>query len=258
VDHYGAAEALAAASNAQVLVHPADADKIIAPSDWTAVLYAHGDYMHKLGISSRELDDMKQCFKGAEVFAPPVSKERVVHMEEGQTFAFAKFSGEVVHAPGHSAGLMCLWAREPNLLFSDDQVLKHMAPAPFLDLSQGEGEGKFLSLVEQIASTRRFAEMPFGTILPGHGAAFVGHRALLYALLEFYERRGQKLLGLLRQKPMTVRELMGYLFARIEAIRMWPMLSGVLAALEVLEDAGQISRVEERGQFVFSVCPPLP
>jgi glyoxylase-like metal-dependent hydrolase (beta-lactamase superfamily II) len=258
VDHYGAAEALAAHSNAQVLVHPDDFDKIVAPSDWTAILYTHGDYMHKLGIGAQELDEMKQSFKGAEAFAPPVSRGRVAHMEEGQTFAFARFSGEVLHAPGHSAGLVCLWAKEPNLLFSNDQILEHMAPAPFLDLSRGEGEGKFRSLVEYMASARRLADMPFGALLPGHGAAFVGHRALLHALLAFYEQRGQKLRSLLQQKPMGVRALMGHLFARIEAIRIWPMLSGVLAALEVLEEDGQIWRTEEGGQFVFSVCPPPP
>jgi len=256
VDHYGAAEALAAHTNAKVYVHPADADRVVAPSDWTAVLYAHGDYMYKLGVSPQELEEMKQCFKGAEAFAPPVSRERLVPMEEGQRFEFAKFSGDILHAPGHSAGLVCLWAREPNFLFSNDQVLQKMAPAPFLDLSRGEGEGKFLSLVEYMASAHRLAAMPFGAILPGHGAAFVGHKALLHALLDFYEQRGQRLLKLLKPKPMTVRALVGCLFARTETVLMWPMLSGVLAALEVLENAGQVQRTQKRGQFLFSAHAP--
>jgi hypothetical protein len=127
-----------------------------------------------------------------------------------------------------------------------------MAPAPFLDLSRGEGESKFLALVEYMASAERFARMPFGAMLPGHGAAFLGHEALLKALLAFYAQRGQKLLSLLEAKPMTVRELMGHLFIRIDAARMWPMLSGVLAALEVLEVRGDIQRAEEGGKFLFS------
>jgi len=256
VDHYGAAEALAARSNARVYIHPADVDKILAPSDWTAVLYAHGDYMHKLGVSPEELEKMKQSFKGAEVFAPPVSRGRLEFLEEGQRFEFAKFSGEILHAPGHSAGLVCLWAKEPNFLFSNDHILEKKAPAPFLDLSRGEGEGKFLSLVEYMASASRFAAMPFGAILPGHGAAFMGHQALLHALLDFYEQRGQRLLKLLQPKPMTVRALVGCLFARTETLFIWPMLSGVLAALEVLETAGQIRRTQKRGQFLFSAHAP--
>jgi len=256
VDHYGAAEALAARSGAQVYVHPLDAQKIVVPSDWTAVLYAHADYMRKLGISSQEMDDMKQSFKGAEAFAPPVLEKRVALMEAGQVFSFAKFSGEILHAPGHSAGLVCLWAKEPNFLFSNDHILQKIAPAPFLDLSMGEGDSKFLSLVEYIASASRFADMPFGTLLPGHGAAFVGHKALLNALLDFYAQRGQRLLKLLGPQPMTVRALVGCLFARTETVQIWPMLSGVLAALEVLEKAGHIQRTEKRGQFLFSVPSP--
>jgi len=254
VDHYGAAEAVAAHSGAKVYVHPWDAEKIKVPSDWTAILYKHSGYMRKLGISPQEMEDMKRIFRGAEAFAPKVSKERVLHMEAGQVFSFAKFSGEIVHAPGHSAGLVCLWAKEPNLLFSNDQVLEKTAPAPFLDLSMGEGESKFLSLVEYLNSARRFAQMPFEVMLPGHGQAFVGHKALLNALLEFYEQRGQRLLRLLKPKPMTVRALVGCLFAGTETARIWPMLSGVLAALEVLETAGQIQREEKHGQFLFSVC----
>ncbi|MCL2627020.1 MAG: MBL fold metallo-hydrolase [Cystobacterineae bacterium] len=254
VDHYGAAEAIAARSKAQVYVHPMDADKVVAPSDWTAVLYEHGDYMRRLGISAPEIEDMKRGFAGAEVFAPPVAKERLALMEEGQSFAFAKFSAEILHAPGHSAGLVCLWAKQPNLLFSNDQVLERVAPAPFLDLSMGEGKTKFLSLVEYIASARRFADMPFDIMLPGHGAAFVGHRALLTSLLEFYEQRGKKLAHLLSRRPMTVRELVGRLFSHIDTVRIWPMLSGVLAALEVLEKAGQIERLEEEGRFLFRLA----
>ncbi|MCL2011633.1 MAG: MBL fold metallo-hydrolase [Cystobacterineae bacterium] len=252
VDHYGAAEAVAARSGAKIYVHPADAAKVVLPSDWTAVLYAHGDYMLKLGIAPRELEEMKRSFKGAEIFAPPIARERLCTMEAGEVFPFAKFSGEIIHAPGHSAGLVCLWAKEPNFLFSDDHILERMAPAPFLDLSMGEAETKFLPLVEYMASAQRLAHMPFGAILPGHGTAFVGHGPLLNALLAFYEQRGQKLLGLLKTKPMTVRELMNHLFIRIDAIRMWPMLSGVLAALEVLEKNGQLQRTTEKGQFLFS------
>ena len=257
VDHYGAAEALASRCGAKVYVHPADADRIVVPSDWTAVLYKHGDYMRKLGVSPQEMEEMKRSFRGSEVFAPPVSKERLVPMEAGDVFRFAKFSGEILHAPGHSAGLVCLWAQTPNLLFSNDLILERIAPAPFLDLSRGEGDSKFLALVEYLASARRFADMPFDAILPGHGAAFVGHKALLNALLGFYEQRGQRLLKLLAPAPMTVRALVNCLFARPEAVRIWPMLSGVLAALEVLETEGHIQRTEEGGQFWFSLRPPL-
>ncbi|MCL2178673.1 MAG: MBL fold metallo-hydrolase [Proteobacteria bacterium] len=256
VDHYGAAEAIAAHSNARIYIHPLDADKVVVPSDWTAILYAHGDYMRRLGVSEVEMEEMKRGFRGAEAFAPPVAKERLTLVEEGEAFSFAKFSAEILHAPGHSAGLICLWAREPNLLFSNDQVLERVAPAPFLDLSMGEGEGKFLSLVEYIASAKRFAAMPFEAILPGHGAAFVGHRALLEALLVFYEQRGKKLLQLLSRQPLTVREVVGCLFANIDTLRIWPMLSGVLAAIEVLEKAGQVKRREEGGRFIFEATVP--
>ncbi len=94
-------------------------------------------------------------------------------------------------------------------------------------------------------------DLDLDVVLPGHGPAFRGHRALLDGLFDFYVARQEKLLGRLRESPATVFDLLPTLFPRREAGRLVLMLSEVLANVEVLEDGGRVRRDDTGAVFVF-------
>ena len=96
--------------------------------------------------------------------------------------------------------------------------------------------------------------MDIDCVLPGHGEAFKGHRALLESLLSFYAARQARLLKRLEEKgPLTVFELIGAVFPRIDVGRMYLMLSEVMGNVEVLEASGKVKRVDAPDALRFHV-----
>jgi glyoxylase-like metal-dependent hydrolase (beta-lactamase superfamily II) len=250
VDHYGNAQALAEESGARVSVHAADRTKVLGLERYTQLLERHHAYFLRLGLSEDALGTMRlKARNGLE--GRVIDEARLDPLVDGQLFRFKHFEATVVHCPGHTPGLVCLHAPAHRLLFADDHLLARVSPNPLLDLSQGEGETKFLALVKYVQSAQRVRALELDCVLPGHGEAFTGHRSLIDGLLEFYARRQDKLLGWLRQKPATAYELTEALFVRRDLGRVVLMLSEVLANVEVLEQAGRVRRTLVDGRDVF-------
>ena len=88
-------------------------------------------------------------------------------------------------------------------------------------------------------------------MLPGHGPGFTGHRALIDGLRGFYEKRQQRLLGLLADRPRTGWALCQAIFPRAGPADAFLTMSETVANLEVLEDRGVVVRVEEQGAWLF-------
>jgi glyoxylase-like metal-dependent hydrolase (beta-lactamase superfamily II) len=177
--------------------------------------------------------------------------ERIEALEPGTRLRFAKFSAEVLHLPGHTPGLVCLWDAEHQVLFSDDHLLELVSPNPNIDLEGGTAP-VHRPLVEYLRSTKQVRELPARLIAPGHNAPFTGHVELIDRLLGFYAVRQQKMLDLLKPRPLTAMELAPLVFPRARPGIRFLILSEVVGNLEVLEDQGLASRQEQNGRFLFA------
>lgn len=85
-------------------------------------------------------------------------------LKEGDEIRIGNFALEVIHVPGHSAGSICFYNRQANVLFSGDAVFRESVGRS--DLPGGNGpllvegiRGKILSLIDETI------------IFPGHGEA---------------------------------------------------------------------------------------
>jgi glyoxylase-like metal-dependent hydrolase (beta-lactamase superfamily II) len=251
IDHFGNAQQLALESGARIFIHDADREKVLGQGRFVAMLERHLEYFVRLGVTREALGAMKEKARGG-LEGRAIDPALLEPLHEGMVFRFKHFDAQVLHCPGHTPGLICLHAAAQRLLFADDHLLPNVSPNPFLDLSQGEDETKFLALVKYVESARRVHALELDCVLPGHGPAFFGHRSLLDGLFEFYGRRQEKLLGWLRARPRTALELTEVLFVRPSAGRMIMMLSEVLANVEVLERDGRVRRELADGRWVFS------
>jgi len=148
----------------------------------------------------------------------------------------------VLHLPGHTPGLVCLWDVEHRLLFADDHLLARTSPNPFLELVDERTTRR--ALVQYLHSIGRIRALDVEWVLPGHGTPFQGHRAAIDSLLRFYQRRQEKLVAALADGPRTTVELSSALFGPQEGARLYLTLSEVVGNLEVLEDAGRVRRLE--------------
>ena len=253
IDHYGNAQEIAEETGSTIWVHPADLEKVCGEGRWNKQLERAYPYFMRLGVSRTTLDLMLDAAGRNTTYARQVDPHRVQHLVDGQTFDFKHLSVKVLHMPGHTPGLVCLYSAANKLLFADDHVLARVSPNPLLDLTAGEGTDKFRALSSYMKSATVVRDMELDCVLPGHGEGFKNHRPLLDGLFAFYRRRQEKLLAKLAEAPATVSELVSVVFPRVDPARLYLMLSEVLGNLEVLEDEGKIRRIEDVDVFRFAL-----
>jgi glyoxylase-like metal-dependent hydrolase (beta-lactamase superfamily II) len=242
VDHYGNAQRLIDLTGCELWVHPHDLEKVCGEKRWFNQVEGSLDYFVDLGVPESVLRAMLAIAKKGPPAARQVDRDKVHPLHEGQRLTFNRFEATVLHMPGHTPGLVCLWVEGHKLLFADDHLLAKVSPNPLLDLTLGTGDTKFKALVSYYQSARRAHAMELDCVLPGHGEAFTGHRELLTSLFEFYAARQQRLLKRLEAGPATLYELVPVVFPRLGMGRMFLMLSEVLGNLEVLEADGRVRR----------------
>jgi hypothetical protein len=93
-------------------------------------------------------------------------------------------------------------------------------------------------------------------VLPGHGPAFSGHRAVIDRLTAFYGKRQERILGLLAAGPLTPYEVSHALFPSVRPGEVFLTVSETIANLEVLEAQGRAVREEREGVIRFAPPPP--
>jgi glyoxylase-like metal-dependent hydrolase (beta-lactamase superfamily II) len=164
---------------------------------------------------------------------------------EGRVLRF-----EVIEMPGHTPGLVCLWAPSHGVLIPADHLLEKISPNPIIELD-AEGRQVHRPLSVYLESLARTRALDVALVMPGHGPGFGGHRPLIDGLLGFYEKRQERLHGLLADGPRTGWELCQALFPRASTTEAFLTLSETVANLEVLEDRGAVVRVEEGGAWRF-------
>ena len=240
LDHFGNAQMLSEESGARVFIHAADVEKITGDGRFSALLRRHRDYFLRLGVPVETFDQMQAGADRAPNQVRHVEPSRLGPLNDGDVLSFKHFDAVVKHLPGHTPGLVCLYAERQRFFFADDHVLARVSPNPLLDLSQGEGPTKFRALSRYMEGAKWVRDLELDAVLPGHGPAFRGHRELLDGLFAFYELRQGKLLARLQQSPASIFELLGTLFPRRDIGRLVLMLSEVLANVEVMEDQGRV------------------
>jgi glyoxylase-like metal-dependent hydrolase (beta-lactamase superfamily II) len=248
IDHYGYARSAQEESGAPVYCHVRDHDKVSGRERNGRRLDLWAAYLSRLGAPAELMQHVRVHWQDVHRMARPI--ENVLPLEPGTRLRFARFSAEVLHLPGHTPGLICLWDAEHGVLFSDDHLLERVSPNPLLDL-EGEAEPRHKALVEYLRSAARARELPASVVAPGHGEPFTGHAAVIDRLLAFYEKRQARILELLSDGPHTAAQLAPRVFPRSKPSQLFLVLSEVVGNLEVLEQRGTVVRSLRDGRIVF-------
>jgi hydroxyacylglutathione hydrolase len=130
-DHIGDNAAVAAHTGADIAVHPADRERLTDPQPLWAP------------------------------FPIPPSVP-AVDLAEGGVVRFGEIRLEVLHTPGHTAGSVCLLARDPAVLFSGDTLFQ--GGWGRVDLPGGDPAAMAESIARLAGLDDRIG------VLPGHGA----------------------------------------------------------------------------------------
>jgi glyoxylase-like metal-dependent hydrolase (beta-lactamase superfamily II) len=256
VDHYGAARWVQErwkkgghGGELPVFAHPRDLPKIDEQGPRLRDQQAHyAGHFLRLGVTLDVLQALAASGDGAQRLArrvPGVQPIEAGAVVEGRALRF-----EVIEMPGHTPGLICLWAPDHGVLIPADHLLEKVSPNPIIELD-AEGRQVHRPLSVYLESLARTRTLEISLVMPGHGPGFSGHRAVIDSLLGFYLKRQEKLLGLLAERPRTGWELCQAIFPRASATDAFLTMSETVANLEVLEDRGAVVRVEEAGAWLF-------
>jgi glyoxylase-like metal-dependent hydrolase (beta-lactamase superfamily II) len=259
VDHYGAARFVQERHGGEVpvLVHPADAGKISeAGPSWRDRAPVYAAYLARQGVPSEVVEVVSRA--GERSFSLARRVGAVQDLREGDLLRTRELALEVLHMPGHTPGLVCLYDRARRLFFSDDHLLAKVSPNPLIDLGPDGQDGAFRPLIAYLGSLERTRALEIELVLPGHGPPFSGHREVIDGLLAFYRKRQARIGDLLAEAPRSAYEISRALWPAARPGDTFLTLSETIANLEVMQDRGEVARDEERGRYRYrpTVAPP--
>ncbi|MBM3128849.1 MAG: MBL fold metallo-hydrolase [Chloroflexi bacterium] len=250
LDHCGLTAQIVAESGARVFTHRNNAEWLTEfPQTWAA----DAPFLDRLalqnGIPSALRDALSGLGNNLARYCQAVPVAGV--LEEGDQLALNGATWRVLHTPGHSGGLVCLYQPEQQCLLSSDHLLKTISSNPFVELSTNGNRERRRSLVEYLASLRRIAELPVRLILPGHGEPITDdHRALIAQRLQSYQARADQIAQILVGGAQTAYQLIGAVFPNLKPADTLLAFSEVIGHLDLLGEQGRVIP-QSRGELIY-------
>ncbi len=180
-------------------------------------------------------------------YAASIPTDHFVGLDDGDTLELSGDVWQVVFAPGHASGLICLYEPKSKTLISSDHLLRDITSNPVLEPpAHGETE-RPRALVDYIASMKKTAELEINVALPAHGEPIYDVRALIEARHAFHRSRLEHIEQQLGCCATTAYELCGILFPKLKSFDIFLGLSEVIGHLDILEIEGRVRRAQTAG-----------
>jgi glyoxylase-like metal-dependent hydrolase (beta-lactamase superfamily II) len=240
VDHFGLAGDLVAASSARVWTH---AWSVPSLSDYDAdrerrvAFYA--ELLRKAAVPEEIMGTVGHMTRGMRHYSCPVAVD--VALEEGDALRLAGRDWQVLHTPGHAAGLICLYEPESRILLSSDHLLADISSNPVMEPPPPGHSERPRSLLLYRASLQRVADMDISQALPSHGPIIHDVAGLVAQRLAFHQRRLARVLGAIRDGAVTTWDVTYILFPNLSPLDTFLAVSEVIAHLDLLEIEGAIA-----------------
>ena len=141
----------------------------VKPANVDKVILTHTHHDHAMGaflILEKASPKIYVHSKDTQYISSSLG-DSLVKVEEGDVIETELWPLEVIGTPGHTEGGMCLYAREPRILFSGDTA--------FPDGYFGRFDGESGSIEELIESLRKLTKLNVDVILAGHGIAVLSN-----------------------------------------------------------------------------------
>jgi glyoxylase-like metal-dependent hydrolase (beta-lactamase superfamily II) len=257
-DHCGLAAELTRISGAEVWTHVSN---VVRLSEEGALLQSinrgverlmsYAKIMRWSGVPLALMMKLVRMRRGIGEYDEPVTPDRLLH--DGDVIQLGGDDWQVLHTPGHTGGLICLYQLERQLLISSDHLLRDISSNPIVDPpATGEKEPP-RRLVQYLEQMRRVAELEVNLALPGHGPPITDHRALIDRRLSFHEERADRILNTLAEGDLTAYQIAGELFPDLDPINTFLAISEVIGHLQWLESEGEVAQSRRAGEAHWRV-----
>jgi len=247
VDHFGLAADLVDVSGAQVWTHPwNDATLGDYDADRERRIVFYGKLMRQAAVPAEILAVLGGATQWMQDYARPVAVSAA--LEEGDMLRLAGRDWQVLHTPGHAAGLICLYDPSSRTLLSSDHLLADISSNPLVEPPPPGQVERPRSLALYRASLQRVAALDIERALPSHGPVIHDVAGLVAERLAFHERRMLRVLDALRDGARTTWAVTNALFPDRTPLDTFLAVSEVIGHLDLLELEGRI-----KGEMVDGV-----
>ncbi len=251
-DHCGLAAELVERSGAKVLTHPLNfAELADYVTERARRLAFYAALMRRAGVPADTLLRFAQTRQGYGQFGQPVHPDGP--LTDGMTVRLGEDEWQVLHTPGHTGGLICLYQPQRQLLLSSDHLLRDISSNPIVEPPERQGARRPRRLMDYLAQLQRVARLPIERALPGHGPPILDHHTLITERLAFHEERAQHILSHLRDEPRTAYQISVLLYPDLDPMNRFLAISEVIGHLDWLQVRGEV-RSMRKGQMRWYVC----
>jgi glyoxylase-like metal-dependent hydrolase (beta-lactamase superfamily II) len=195
---------------------------------------------------------MSRAFRGWGGHAPVDRR-----LEDGEALAFAERTLVALHRPGHSPSDTVFWDAERRELIAGDHLLSHISSNPLIQRPLGgasgePGEERPHALLMYLRSLRETRAMPVDVVLGGHGEPVTDHVALIDQRFAMHDRRAEKILGLLVERPRSAHAIANELWGNVAVTQAFLTLCEVLGHVDLLIERGAVREEESGSVAVFA------
>lgn len=245
-DHFGYAGGMQAKTNASLSMPEIDAEA--GMNAWQEKFISQLPENYKMtGIPS---DIAEKMTENTTAFIPSVTPyPRVDHyLYEGAKVPIGKYEYEVIHTPGHSDGLVCLYNKDRNMLLSTDHILPKITP----NISYWF-HGNANPLSSYLNSLRKVRTLDADLVVPSHGKPFFGANDRIDEIIDHHHERLEATLDAIKG-GCNVYEACEKLFRKELTIHEMRFAVGeTLAHLEYLRQNGDCEREMQHGVYKYYI-----
>jgi glyoxylase-like metal-dependent hydrolase (beta-lactamase superfamily II) len=166
-------------------------------------------------------------------------------LTEGSTIELRDRTLEVFHRPGHSPTDTIFWDAERRILIAADHLIKHISSNALITAEPTDPSRRAKSLLDYIASSKLTRDMPAELVLTGHGEPVTDHVSLIDERFRGYEKRAEKIYGLIAEQPRSAYEIATALWGNVAVTQAFLTLSEVVGHVDLLIEAGRVVEVED-------------
>ncbi|WP_254766295.1 MBL fold metallo-hydrolase [Salinilacihabitans rarus] len=236
-DHSGLAGEIQAESGAPVYAHAADAPLIAGDADaWADLEATQRRLFEEWGMPEDAREELLTFFEAGEgIYGDPVD---VTPVADGETLSFGDLELEVLHAPGHTAGLCCFVPTDGNEVFTGDALLPKYTP------NVGGADVRVDRPLERYVRTlETLADRGFDRAWPGHRDPIDDPSARAREIVAHHEERAYRVLSALAEGgPADAWTVSARLFGDLENIHILHGPGEAHAHLEHLVRTGDVER----------------
>jgi len=248
-DHAGLAAAIQDASGAAVHVHEADAPLVAGDTGaWERMNETHERLFEHWQMPASGRETLRALFERS-----PGHEDgpEVTPIRGGDTFTIGGERVEVVHAPGHAAGL-CLYDMGEEALTGDALLPKYTPNVGGADVRVERPLEQYLDTLEGLA------DRDYDRAWPGHRDVIDEPTARAEAIITHHRERAWRVLDALRRLgPTDVWSVSADLFGALEGIHILHGPGETHAHLQQLRQAGDVRREDDRYRLADGVAARL-